>query len=268
MSDYDSDSDREGSADLGQSRLKNPTLRHIEFLYKFTASSDDSMRPDQVDVDTVRRHICRLRASDMDAVIEERGINGKCGYVLCRQPARSALPGSGKFVTSGQGKTFRILLKTQYENWCSEACIRRAMYLKAQLMDRPANSRDLHPSALALLPEEETRPTAKSARVGIASANSTAAATSAARPSATADAVATPEARSTLALERGELVEATSKIDTVVSKEIVNRDNVKAPRPPRMTSSSGSIEGYVPGQKRQSAKGLDPGTILSDLVFQ
>lgn len=39
---------------------------------------------------------------------------------------------------SGKAKDFRVVRKEELEKWCSEACARRALYVKVQLSETPA----------------------------------------------------------------------------------------------------------------------------------
>lgn len=77
-----------------------------------------------------------FQPSDYDDLIEERNANGLCGYALCPRP-RARVAGAWKLVNWGS-KDFNIVPKKEIERWCSQACARRAMYVKVQLNETAA----------------------------------------------------------------------------------------------------------------------------------
>ena len=79
-----------------------------------------------------------FQPSDYDELIEERNCLGKCGYVLCPKP-RIKVNQTGEFKLVNFGRIdFAIVPKKEMERWCSQACARRAMYIKVQLNETAA----------------------------------------------------------------------------------------------------------------------------------
>lgn len=93
-----------------------------------------SARPSPDDAAAFRRHVRLFQPSDYDDLIVERNVNGLCGYTLCGRPRRQTGPGGEwKIMASGQ-----IARRKDIEMWCSNACARRAMYVKVQLNETAA----------------------------------------------------------------------------------------------------------------------------------
>ena len=84
-----------------------------------------------------------FQPADYDALIEERNIDGKCGYVLCPHPHRVEETNARFRIlrAGGQGKGgtgIKVVEKGELEKWCSKACGERALYLRVQLSEVPA----------------------------------------------------------------------------------------------------------------------------------
>jgi hypothetical protein len=92
--------------------------------------------PSPSDVSAFLAGVRLFQPSDYDDLIEERNANGLCGYALCPRP-RTRVAGSWKLVNWGS-KDFNIVPKKEIERWCSQACARRAMYVKVQLNETAA----------------------------------------------------------------------------------------------------------------------------------
>ena len=74
-----------------------------------------------------------FQPSDFDSLVEERRIDRKCGYALCSNAPRAATMGSSAaWKLKGHGT----------EDYCSNACLRKALYVKSQLSEVPAWERD------------------------------------------------------------------------------------------------------------------------------
>jgi len=130
-----------------------------------------------------------FQPSDYDALVEERHANNLCGYTLCPNPPRS--------------RDLRHPWKHPkgWENWCSAACTRQALYVKAQLNEVPAwERRSEGSSSVTLRPSPESTSLPQSAS------------------SNTAD--QRHREQETLALERGESV-SSNKIHRVVTRSMV-----------------------------------------------
>ncbi|GAB7354302.1 hypothetical protein MBLNU459_g4822t1 [Dothideomycetes sp. NU459] len=190
-------------------------LNAIEELSELPASSTATA----AEVVRFTSLVMAFQPSDYDALVEERHANGLCGYALCANPPRK---------TDARRPWLR---PKGSENWCSDDCARRALYVKAQLDETPAwERRGGGVASITLYDDRKYR----AANGGDAAA-------------------ATAESRANernLALERGEKV-AAFKIDGVMSTQIMEKKPAAAAMPPTMTTYAGShvhdlIEGYQP----------------------
>ncbi|KAG4428597.1 hypothetical protein IFR05_015921 [Cadophora sp. M221] len=122
--------------------------------------SHDATNPSPSDASTFKALLAPFTTSDYDALIEERNINEHCGYTLCPD-ARLKERGGGMYRLlgmSGKAKDFRVVRKEELEKWCSEACARRALYVRVQLSESPAWERgaSMLGSRIDLLDEPKT----------------------------------------------------------------------------------------------------------------
>ncbi|KAI4258473.1 MAG: hypothetical protein L6R42_005082, partial [Xanthoria sp. 1 TBL-2021] len=78
--------------------------------------------------------------SDYDSLIEERNINHKCGYILCRKENRKQNKRSKYRIVTG--RDFRVVESKELEKWCGDDCGRMALYLRVQLSEEPAWTRE------------------------------------------------------------------------------------------------------------------------------
>ena len=163
-----------------------------------------------------------FQPSDYDALIEERYVNGRCGYTLCANAPR---PQGPKAPWS----------KNKVENWCSDDCAKKALYVKAQLSETPAWERragDRTPLVLY----GAAKPTPRSA--------SSASLPLRQKPSAAND--------RDLAYERGEVNKvADAKMSKVIKAEVQENSVVSSVMPPTKTRFADGdvhdlIEGYQP----------------------
>ena len=95
----------------------------------------DPANPDLDDAAEFKDRVRLFQPSDYDALVEERNVNGLCGYTLCRRPHRDTGPG-GEWKISGA--TGQILRRRDVEKWCSRACAERALWVKVQLLETAA----------------------------------------------------------------------------------------------------------------------------------
>ena len=114
-------------------------LESLENLIDYpTQANSDATHPSAADITHVKQMLIPFQPSDYDALIEERNINRKCGYLLCPNPNK--LQGTnakfGFLHSKGQGS--RIVDRKVLERWCSPECGRRALYLRVQLAEEPA----------------------------------------------------------------------------------------------------------------------------------
>lgn len=202
-------------------------LDAIEELSEYPASNQCT----QAEARRFASLVTFFQPSDYDALIEERHANGRCGHTLC--------PNSHRTVDS---KRSWIRPKGS-ENWCSDGCAKKALYVKAQLNEAPAWERR-GGSAPSIVLYEESK----------ASVSSTSAAVN--RLDASQDAE--------LATERGEKA-SSLKPGKVLSAQIAeNKTPVTATAP--SVSSGGAlhelVEGYQP--QRSNKKAIDATDIDSD----
>ncbi|KAH8808982.1 Rtr1/RPAP2 family-domain-containing protein [Xylogone sp. PMI_703] len=106
----------------------------------------NASNPSPADAHTFKSLLRPFQPSDYDALVQERNINEHCGYTLCPNP-RVRETGGGIYRIlgmSGKAKDFKVVKKEELEKWCSEACARRALYVRVQLSDTPAWEREAH----------------------------------------------------------------------------------------------------------------------------
>lgn len=112
--------------------------------YPLAKSPYDASNPSPTDAKEFKQLLRPFQPTDYDELIHERNINEKCGYTLCPN-ARVKDGSGGKYRilgTNGKAKDFRVVEKEELEKWCSEACAKRALYVRVQLSESPAWERD------------------------------------------------------------------------------------------------------------------------------
>lgn len=112
--------------------------------YPLAAAPYDASNPSPADARSFKDLLRPFQPSDYDALIVERNINEHCGYALCPKP-RVKDGGGGKYRIVGKygkAKDFRVVDKEELEKWCSEACAKRALYVRVQLSETPAWERE------------------------------------------------------------------------------------------------------------------------------
>ncbi|KAL8807834.1 MAG: hypothetical protein Q9182_000483 [Xanthomendoza sp. 2 TL-2023] len=210
-----------------------------------TATTASPSEPSAADTKTVKESLRPFQPSDYDALVEERNIDHKCGYVLCRRENRRQnrkskyriVTGSGH----GRGSNLKVVEPKELERWCSDECGKMALYLRVQLSEEPAWMRDWQTNEPLELYEEIER----EARMHDGN-NSV---PRAAMKPQVSDAQQTLAIRmKDLAVERGE-GNNTSKAFARVAVNVRENDPKEqvSPLPPSTDSKhAGSIEGYIP----------------------
>ncbi|KAF2705492.1 hypothetical protein K504DRAFT_448557 [Pleomassaria siparia CBS 279.74] len=238
-----------------QKNVENEVLEAILTLLDFPASPDaDPSRPSAPDALRFQELIMPFQPSDYDSLLEERNLNGSCGYALCPRPKRRA-PSTARKHFRDTTKGVEIVDKKMLEVWCSDDCARRALYVKVQLNEEPAwirqggasekielmvDNAEEHHNALPLRLKRET---AKATPKILHDDEDDAAAAWAARDDALAD----------LAIERGEKPGRLSKANKdLITAQIKERVGNAPPVPPSLPSqtmgpSHMAIEGHIPG---------------------
>lgn len=109
-------------------------LDDVVLLSEYPNHTSDPSRPDRRDAGDFRARVRLFQPSDYDDLVEERNVNGLCGYTLCPRPRRQKGPG-GEWTLSSSGQ---IVRRRDFEKWCSQACARRALYVMVQLNETAA----------------------------------------------------------------------------------------------------------------------------------
>lgn len=108
--------------------------------YPLAKSPYNASNPSPADAKSFKQHILPFRPSDYDDLITERNISELCGYTLCPNP-RLKESGGGRYrliYKTGRAQDFKVVEKGELEKWCSDACAKRALYIKVQLNESPA----------------------------------------------------------------------------------------------------------------------------------
>src|SRR6266536_6078284 len=100
----------------------------------------DASNPSPSDAKSFKNLLRLFQPSDYDALILERNINDHCGYILCSNTRLKESAGGRYRILgmSGKGKDFRVVETAELEKWCSDACAKRALYVRVQLSESPA----------------------------------------------------------------------------------------------------------------------------------
>ena len=114
-------------------------IENMELLIDYPTTSDsNAAQPSAENVTQVKEMLVPFQPSDYDALVEERNINRKCGYVLCRNPNRTQGTKAKFGFLHTKGKGMKIVDQKVLERWCSPECGKRALYLRVQLDEVPA----------------------------------------------------------------------------------------------------------------------------------
>lgn len=107
-----------------QRDLSAQILRAIETLLDFPATSNPTSSEAKQFLDLVSL----FQPLNFDELVEERRIDGKCGYPLCAKEPRSRSLGASAAWKLGNGKG----------DWCSESCRAKGLFVQSQLLQTPA----------------------------------------------------------------------------------------------------------------------------------
>ena len=120
-------------------------LEATEILLDFPSSpASDSANPSPADAARVKDLLKPFQPTDYDSLLEERNIDGRCGYVLCPLPHRVEDTKARFRIVLDREKGangMKVVEKHQLEQWCSEDCGKRALYIRVQLSEVPAWTR-------------------------------------------------------------------------------------------------------------------------------
>lgn len=107
-------------------------------------AASDPAHPSPTEAAYVKELLKPFQPSDYDSLIEERNIDGRCGYVLCARPHARENTNAKFRILQGKGKgpdALKVVRTGKLEQWCSEECAKRALYVRVQLSEGPAWTR-------------------------------------------------------------------------------------------------------------------------------
>lgn len=131
-------------ADLIQQQkdIESQILFATESLLDFPPSPDSNpAHPSQKDIAVARTLLRLFQPSDLDALIEERNIDKRCGYIFCPKPNRKQETNARRRILQSKGegkKTLKFVDRHLLERWCSDGCGKRALFVIVQLSEDPA----------------------------------------------------------------------------------------------------------------------------------
>lgn len=112
-----------------------------------SSSSADPAAPSPDDARAFKSALIPFQPVDYDNLIQERNIEGLCGYGLCPREHRKEDAGAGGGFRirygskgsgpGGRGREMNIVPREKLEMWCSDECAERAMYIRVQLGEEP-----------------------------------------------------------------------------------------------------------------------------------
>lgn len=236
--------------------------RTIELLEIPSSPSADPTAPSAEDEETFISALAPFRPNDYDNLIAERNIEGLCGYGLCPRANRKEPQGTGqafrfKFGAKGSGpgghgRSMDIVRQEKLEKWCSDECAERALFIRVQLAEKPVWERradDTHSIHILLLDEaraNQKQSKAESSASASRDRKDVAAGTDKSKH-------ASLEHSRDLAIERGDisLPFRGGRVDVQIKEnEHATGSPVSAPQRQLEDAAGGSIEGYVPQDRR------------------
>lgn len=165
-----------------------------------------------------------FQPSDYDSLVEERITDNKCGYPLCTNSPRSKTIGSSAaWKLKGKGA----------EDYCSNDCLRKSLYVKSQLSEIPAWEREPGQEPHIVLADDEVAGVDRSDIERMRELTAS---------------------KAELAIERGETA-ASFRPGQVMAESVVEKATVShkpSPSAPAAKASHTAIEGYEPTTKFNS----------------
>lgn len=132
-------------------KLQNKVLDMIIVAYDLPShETTDPAHPSSADAATFRECLAIFRPSDLDELVDERNIDDRCGYAMCKNPNQKRR--AAKVWDNAQGK---MVDKATDGKWCSSACKARNAFVRSQLSLEPAWLR-AHASDHIQLPSDVT----------------------------------------------------------------------------------------------------------------
>lgn len=196
---------------------KDIMAKNLNSIEELSDDFPTSSTPTEAEIKRFLALVMDFQPSDYEALIEERHVNGLCGYGLCANAPRAT-------------DIKRPWLRAKgSENWCSNDCAKRGLYVKAQLNETPAWERWGGSSPAIVLYDESKLAASKEKSVS--------------------EEERKRKEQRELALERGEGKVASFKIDSTTTEilEKTPTGTAKAPEAPSAESEGHNlIEGYLP----------------------
>ncbi|KAL5343944.1 Rtr1/RPAP2 family-domain-containing protein [Aspergillus crustosus] len=243
--------------------------RILELLTLPASASANPAAPSAEDTRKFKAALVPFQAADYDNLVQERNIEGLCGYGLCPREHRKENSrgtfritwGSRGSGPGGRGREMNIVPREKFEMWCSDECAERAMYIRVQLAAEPVWERrgDDRRGKEVLLLEEGRAAKGKSATRGSTSVKEVLGQLdnlhmdTTPEPNEVADDISRlsvrDEARSQeLALERGDRSPAfqDGRVNVQIQETVTFGKQVTSPEMQPGDEKGGSIEGYTP----------------------
>jgi len=202
-------------------------LRCIETLLDFPPSPP----AEQTAASQFRDAVTLFQPGDYDDLIEERRIDARCGYALCKREPRISTVGDSASWKFPKGAA----------DYCSNSCWKKSLHVKTQLSEVPVWERDPRVPVIVRLPDEDHPQPAHGPDEGDRE-------TQRAGP-----VIAGPVEQEELALERGEKAASFRPAQVMHDRIVEKRETVFKPLSSLDSAqiSSTSIEGYEPKRKGQ-----------------
>ena len=206
-------------------------LAAIEELVEFpSAATKDPLYPAPSDAHLLKTLLRDFQKSDYDDLIEERNIDGKCGYALCPRPNRSENSKAKYRIVTGSG-SFKVVDRKALERWCSDVCAEHALYIQLQLEETPAQERSGGQQDIVLRGER-------------------------AEPVTLSEIEELGEHLDKLAMERGEDSITSFRRDLVMD-DLRERNTANGKtEPPEPSQAHDVVDGYTPGASRLTQPSL------------
>jgi RNA polymerase II-associated protein 2 len=213
-----------------QAQSEARILEATETLLEFPLEGVDPMHPSKHDADQVKALLQPFQPTDYDALIQERNIDGRCGYVLCPRPQRSeGTTAKYRIVKDkdlGHG-AFKVVDRADLEKWCSDICGKCALYLRLQLSETPAWERRAgHHSQLELYDDKDEDSTKQPEKTDVRTL---------------------VQDLGKLALERGDKGSGSFRSDTL-QVNLMEKSSDEAPQAPLKPEDHSAVDGYVSGR--------------------
>lgn len=114
-------------------KLRDKVLDMIIAVFDLPSDeTTDPANPAETDAEAFRKCLAIFRPTDLDEAVQERNIDERCGYALCRNVIKDQSStkvwdnSSGSFIDKVKG------------GWCSKKCQQRNDFVRAQLGLEPA----------------------------------------------------------------------------------------------------------------------------------